>query len=189
MYSLFLINFFKLIREGFKKKIKKKVENSILGGGGQRGSFSTFLFFYFFCFKWPKNQFQTLKFFSCRGGGPPLGHLKPPLGSMDTYIADKIISWPNLHVSRPSLCMLRPTLRVTWQNLAKNFLALRQFYYFLKIFSKFFGIFNGENTLFSKSAQKMVQFQKKILYIFSTSRGGGVRTQSGIFHFFFKFFF
>ena len=124
-----------------------------------------------------------------RGGGPPLGHLKPPLGSMDTYIADKIISWPNLHMSRPSLCMLRPTLRVTRQNLAKNFLALRQFYYFLKIFSKFFGIFNGENTLFSKSAQKMVQFQKKNTLYFFHFQGGGGQDPKWNFPLFFNFFF
>ena len=36
----------------------------------------------------------------------------------------------------------------------------------------FFGIVNGKNTLFTKNAQKMVYFQKKILYFFSTSRGG-----------------
>ena len=32
----------------------------------------------------------------------------------------------------------------------------KKFFHFLENFSKFFGIFKGENTLFSKSAQKMV---------------------------------
>ena len=32
----------------------------------------------------------------------------------------------------------------------------RNFFHFFENFSKFFGIFKGENTLFSKSAQKMV---------------------------------
>ena len=37
------------IREGFKKKYKKIMENSIIGGrGGQQGLFSIFNFFYFF---------------------------------------------------------------------------------------------------------------------------------------------
>ena len=31
---------------------------------------------------------------------------------------------------------------------------------------KFFGIFNGENTLFTKGNHKMVKFHKKILYFF-----------------------
>ena len=38
----------------------------------------------------------------------------------------------------------------------QKFPCIKAVYYFLKFFSKFFGIFNGENTLFSKSAQKMV---------------------------------
>ena len=32
----------------------------------------------------------------------------------------------------------------------------KKFFHFFENFSKFFGIFKGENTLFSKSAQKMV---------------------------------
>ena len=38
----------------------------------------------------------------------------------------------------------------------QKFPCLKAVLLFLKFFSKFFGIFNGENTLFSKSAQKMV---------------------------------
>ena len=43
---------------------------------------------------------------------------------------------------------------------------------FLKIF---WGIFNGENTLFSKSTQKVVEFQKKNTLFFPLSSGGGSR--------------
>ena len=35
----------------------------------------------------------------------------------------------------------------------------------------YFGIFNGEDTLFTKSAKKMVKFQKKITLFFSIMGG------------------
>ena len=63
-----------------------------------------------------------------------------------------------LHVLRPKLCMLRPSLHVLWQNLASEEAKIRLSKSTLIIFEKFsklFGIFNGENTLFTKSAQKM----------------------------------
>ena len=49
-----------------------------------------------------------------------------------------------------------------------------------------FWIFNGENTLFTKSAQKMVLFQKKITLFFSICRGG-VRSDSNMKFSFFSF--
>ena len=52
---------------------------------------------------------------------------------------------------------------------------------FFKIVFKCFGIFKGKNTLFSRSAQKMVWLPKKWISLF---RGGGVRTQSDKYHFF-----
>ena len=61
----------------------------------------------------------------------------------------------------------------------------KKFFHFFENFSKFFGIFKGENTLFSKSAQKWSSFRKKLLYIFPLL-GGGSRPQSGIFHSFFE---
>ena len=73
-----------------------------------------------------------------------------------------------------------------WQSLAKNFLALRQFYYFLKIFSKFFGIFNGEKTLISKNG---LVSEKNYFIFFPLLGGEGFRPKSGIFHFFKIFFF
>ena len=43
-------------------------------------------------------------------------------------------------------------------------------------------IFNGENIIFTKSAPKMVKFQKKKnTLFFSTSRGGGPDPKIGIF--------
>ena len=68
--------FFSLFREGLKKIF---MENSILGGG-QRGSFSISNFL-FFCSRWSKNHFKTLKFLSCMGGVPPWGSSSPPQAS------------------------------------------------------------------------------------------------------------
>ena len=48
------------VREGFKIFFLKIMENSIIGG---EGSFSISNLFYFFCSKWSKNHFETLKFF------------------------------------------------------------------------------------------------------------------------------
>ena len=56
--------------------------------------------------------------------------------------------------------------------------------------SKVFWIFNGENKLFTKSSQKMVQFQKKITLFFSIiGRGRGGQDLSWNFPYFFLNFF
>ena len=75
--------FRRFLGEGFKKKI---MENSILGArGGVSECHFPYPFFNFFCSKWSKNHFQTLKFFSCIGGGvSPWGSSSPPLGFIDT---------------------------------------------------------------------------------------------------------
>ena len=133
-----------------------------------------------------------MMFFHVQGGVPPLGLLKPPL-SCKNHVAAKMRVWrPTFRVQRPTFRVWRPTFCVLWltRQLRKQKVAgPRNFFHFFENFSKFFGIFKGENTLFSKSAQKMVQFQKKITLYFSTSRGGGSRPQSGNFHFLFLFFF
>ena len=80
---------------------------------------------------------------STRGGGQhgsfsTWGHLKPPL-SWKNHVTAKIsrVVADISCVAADILCVAADILRVAadW---------------------KFFGIFNGENTLFSKSAQKMV---------------------------------
>ena len=66
------------------------MENSIIGGQGvSKGHFPHS---FFFGSKWPKNQFQTLKFFSCIGGVSPLRAPHAPLGFIDTYLDDKTMS-------------------------------------------------------------------------------------------------
>ena len=53
------------------------------------------------------------------------------------------------------------------QNLKrKKFAGIKIALSFSELFSKFFVIFNGENTLFTKSAQKWSRFRKKLLYFF-----------------------
>ena len=55
----------------------------------------------------------------------------------------------------------------------KNFFSL------FFTFFKFFGIFKGENTLFSKSANKWSSFRKKLLYFFPLLVGGGAPDPKG----------
>ena len=47
---------------------------------------------------------------------------------------------------------------------------------FFQKFPKFFGIFNGENTLFTKSDKKWSSFRKKLLYFFHFHSGVTVVT-------------
>ena len=63
------------------------------------------------------------------------------------------------HVLRSTFHVSRPSLRVLWltgQLRRQKLLAQENLFHFFENFSKYFGILNGENTLFSKSAQKMV---------------------------------
>ena len=133
-----------------------------------------------------------MMFFHVQGGGPPWGLLKPPL-SCKNHVAAKMRVWrPTFCVQQPTFCVWRPTfcvLRFTRQLRKQKVAGPRNFFHFFENFSKFFGIFKGENTLFSKSAQKMVQFQKKITLFFSTSRGGGPDPKVEISTFYFYFFF
>ena len=54
----------KILKKDPIGKFLKIMENSIMGGQSE-GHFS---YSFFFGSKWHKNQFQTLKFFSCIGG-------------------------------------------------------------------------------------------------------------------------
>ena len=66
------------IREGFKKKFKKIMENSIIGGEGVGSARVIFhIQFLFFFPNGIKINFRQGFFFMYRGG-PPLGLLKPP---------------------------------------------------------------------------------------------------------------
>ena len=114
-------------------------------GGVSAGQFPL-IFLNFFCSPWPKNHFQPMMFFLVCGGVSPLRHLKP------------LLSWKN-HVTAKIVCVAANILHVV-ANIsrvvadkaveeAKNCWPMNFFFHFL-------GNFNGENTLFPKSVQKMV---------------------------------
>ena len=81
------------------------MENSILGGGQQR-SFSISNFFIFFAPNGLKIIFDIEVFFMYRGGGPPLGLLKPP-PRLHRYI----LRWQN-HVKAKIARVVDKILRV-----------------------------------------------------------------------------
>ena len=74
---------------------------------------------------------------------------------MDTYLTNKIISSPNLHVLQPPLHMLWP-----------KFPCPNTVFLFFENFSMIFGILNDENTLFQKVLKNGPVLEKKLLYFF-----------------------
>ena len=79
--------------------------------------------------------------------------------------------------------MYRPLLRAgkIWHLRRQKFVCLKVVLSFFEFFKNLWD-FNGENTLFTKSAQKWSSFRKKILYFFHNKGGGGSRPLYGIFN-------
>ena len=95
----------------------------------------------------------------CRGGVPPWGLLKPPPKLQKSCCGQNARVAANIsRVAADILCVASDILRVVVDKAVEEAKSCwpKNFFHFFENFSKFFGIFKGENTLFSKSAQKMV---------------------------------
>ena len=147
------------------------MENSIIGGEGgvRKGHFPHSIFIFFS--KWPKNQFQTRIFFHVQGGSPLGAPQAPPPQASQTHTKVTKPCQGIVHCAccgqNFACCSHHCTCHSKiWHLRRQKFACPKVVLSFFQKFPKFFGIFNGENTLFTKSDKKWSSFRKKLLYFF-----------------------